>query len=101
MHILWLGHHTFEGDHANFLKFEQDLRSTRVSAPTLSPDWRFDEDNRHKQVILNKYLLAVTSARINASISSSPPQSPGEEASIRVHAKPRAAHAKRQADDCS
>ena len=81
MRALWLRQHTFENDHANFLKFEQDLRSTRVSAPDLSPDWSFDEDNRHEQVILNKYLLAVTSARIEASISSSPPKSPGEKAS--------------------
>ena len=52
-----------------------------VSAPALSPDWRFDEDNRHEQVMLNTYLLAVASARICASISSSPLKSPGEEAS--------------------
>ena len=71
MRILWLRQHTFEGDHANFLKFEQDLRSTRVSAPALSPDWRLDEDKRHEQVIPNKYPLAVTSACTNASISSS------------------------------
>ena len=81
MRVLWLRQHTFESDHANFLKFEQDLRSTRVSAPTLNADWAFDEDNRHEQVILGKYLLAVTSARIEASISSRPPKNPGEQAS--------------------
>ena len=81
MRVLWLRQHTFESDHANFLKFEQDLRSTRVSAPTLNADWAFDEDNRHEQMILGKYLLAVTSARIEASISSRPPKNPGEQAS--------------------
>ena len=81
MRVLWLRQHTFEGDHANFLKFEQDLRSTRVSAPNLSFDWSFDEDNRREQVILNKCLLAVTSARISTSISNRPPKNPGKEAS--------------------
>ena len=38
MRNLWLRRHTFEGDHANFLRFEQDLRSTRVSAPDLNPN---------------------------------------------------------------
>jgi hypothetical protein len=80
MRVLWLRQHTFDGDHANFLKFEQDLRSTRVSAPDLSPDWTFDDDKRHEQVILNKYLLAVTSARIEAAFSSKPPRNPGEKA---------------------
>jgi hypothetical protein len=80
MRVLWLRQHTFEGDHANFLKFEQDLRSTRVSAPSLNQDWTFDDDKRHEQVILNKYLLAVTSARIEATISSRSPKTPGEKA---------------------
>ena len=56
MHVLWFRQHMFENDHANFLKFEQDLRSSRVSAPDLSPNWSFDEDNRHEQVTLNKYV---------------------------------------------
>ena len=80
MRILWIRKHTFEEDHENFLKFEQDLRSTRVSAPNLNADWLFDEDNRHEQAILNKYLLAVTSKRVNATLSSRPPRSPGEDA---------------------
>ena len=80
MRNLWLRQHTFEGDHANFLRFEQDLRSTRVSAPDLNPTWTFDDDSRHEQVILNKYLLAVTSARIEATISSRPSKSPGDKA---------------------
>ena len=41
MRILCLRQHTFEGYHANFLKFEQDLRSTRVSALALTHQRRF------------------------------------------------------------
>ena len=39
MRILWIRQHTFEEDHENFLRFEQDLRSTRVSAPNLNADY--------------------------------------------------------------
>ena len=84
MRELWLRKHTFELDHANFLKFNQNIRSTRVSAPHLNPHWTFTSECAPEQQILAKHLLAVTSARFNAAISSRPPNAaPGEQAANR------------------
>ena len=86
MRELWLQQHMFQGDDINFINFDQELRSMRVSAPHINVDWHLDPANNHEQQLLNKYMLAVTSARVDAAISSRPPKSvgsPGEEATKR------------------